>query len=352
MKKVRCKIRCLIQSLWLFAVFFPFISMAQDTQDFLLVVVEQESGKVSFYDSNNGRLAGSVQVEFKPHEIEISQDSKTAFISNFGLEDYDRTIGEPGTSVSVIDIPAMAEKSRFMTYKSEEKNLSGVNISKAPHGVKLRPPLEKELFVNAEVGDSMLVYHPASGQIVRSFPVPPGTHNFIFSPQGDTLWLIAGANGVFRVNPESGEITGHFPTTTPARGLIFTIDQQYLLVSAKNEIYLLHPMQLTLYKHFKDLGVDQIIYSAHTPDGKYILAPCPYDSKVLVIDFETGKVVKRLQAGKAPINVQIDPSGERAFVANALDDHVSVITLKTFAIKPFCKALKPNGMGFAVLSQN
>jgi DNA-binding beta-propeller fold protein YncE len=109
---------------------------------------------------------------------------------------------------------------------------------------------------------------------------------------------------------------------------------------------------MTLYKHFKDLGVDQIIYSAHTPDGKYILAPCPYDSKVLVINFETGKVVKRLQSGKAPINVQITPCGERAFVSNALDDHVSVIDLKTFEIKDFCKALKPNGMGFAVLPQN
>jgi DNA-binding beta-propeller fold protein YncE len=44
--------------------------------------------------------------------------------------------------------------------------------------------------------------------------------------------------------------------------------------------------------------------------------------------------------------VQVSPSSPHAFVANAMDDHLSVIDLNTFEIKPFAKVARPNGILF------
>lgn len=317
-----------------------------------LVVVDQGAGTVSFYNPTDESLLGQVEVGYNPHEVEVSGNGKTAYVSNFGIEDYDHTMGIPGVSISVIDIPAMAERTRFFTNRQAngEPDTSQAGPNRAPHGVKLRPPKEKELFVNVEVGDSMLVFDPATGLITRSFPVPTGTHNFIFSPQGDTLWLFAGPNGIFRINPDTGEETGHFPTGSPARGIIYSAETGRLIVSCENEIYQISLRDLSVSKHFRDLGVKQIIYSGLSPDGKFIMAPCPYDSQVLVVDRKTGHVLHRLTTGKAPIYVQVAPSGTEAFISNALDDHLSVIDLENFAVRPFGGSNRPNGLVFVAVN--
>ena len=103
---------------------------------------------------------------------------------------------------------------------------------------------------------------------------------------------------------------------------------------------------MSLDRHFRDLDVKQIIYSCPTPDDRYILAPCPYDGVVLVIEMESGQVIRRLQTGRAPIYAQIAPDGRHAYIANALDDHLSVIDLETFEVRDFGAATKPNGFAF------
>ena len=62
----------------------------------LLLVVEQSDGAVSFYDEISGDRLNTVRVGLNPHEITVSKDGKTAYVTNFGVQDYDHTIGEPG----------------------------------------------------------------------------------------------------------------------------------------------------------------------------------------------------------------------------------------------------------------
>jgi DNA-binding beta-propeller fold protein YncE len=109
----------------------------------MLTVVEQTAGRISFYDTADGKVVGSIKIGSKPHELNISKDNKTAYATNFGLQDYDETIGVAGTSISVIDIPGRVEKFRLYTFDAEDKK-DFSNIDKAPHGLELRPPEEKQ----------------------------------------------------------------------------------------------------------------------------------------------------------------------------------------------------------------
>ena len=71
---------------------------AAQEKSFTIIVVEYGANRVGFFDSNSGKRIGSVAVGLKPHEIELSTDGKTAYVSNFGISDYDYRIGTPGTA--------------------------------------------------------------------------------------------------------------------------------------------------------------------------------------------------------------------------------------------------------------
>lgn len=298
----------------------------------LLTVVEENAGYVSFYDTVSFKKSGSIKLGFLPHEIAVTKDGKTAYVTNFGIKDYDSGIGMPGASISVIDIPARTEKFRLYTFNpSEHKDYS--QIDSAPHGVKLRPPFENQLYVNMEKGNKIFAYDLNTNKIIKKFNVSPNTHNIFFSPDGKTLWLMAAKDGVIRMNADTGEITGSYASTTPVRGLKYTPDHRYLMVSAVNQVTLIDPITLEIKKQFNNLGVGAILYSDITPDQKYIVAPAPFNNQVLIIEVETGRIIKRLITGLNPIIALIDASGKFAYISNATDKHVTQIDMKNFETK-------------------
>lgn len=319
------------------------ICLAQEKK-YTVVAVEVQGAKLGFYDPNTGKQLGSVAIGFKPHEVEISADGKTAYVANFGIEDYDHRIGTPGTTISVIDIPKMREK-----YKLSTENVKlpdgTVVTGKAPHGIKLRPAREAELFVNTEFGgDLMLVYDVKKRRLKRSFAIPAGAHNFIFSPDGKFLYLFAGANGAFNINPETGETLATMKLSTPVRGLHYTTDNRSIIAAGSVEVALLNPENLAVERRFENLGVGQILYPKPTPDGKYILLPAVLDSLLAVLEISSGKIVHRLKVGAAPIAVAVSPDGGTAYVSSHTDTFFSSIDLKTFEFKKFAGAEGSNGI--------
>jgi DNA-binding beta-propeller fold protein YncE len=330
---------------------FFAISTAYAATHEQLIVVEQSAGSVGFYDALVGKKLGDVQVGFLPHEVTVSKDQKTAYVSNFGLQDYDETIGVPGVSISVLDIPNHSEKYRLYTFDSSQPAVFS-DIDKAPHGIKLRPPEEKQLYVNVEKGDKVLVFDVESKKIIKKFAVDARTHNLIFSPDGKILWLMAGPDGILRLDADNGNVTGQFKLNTPIRGLSYVDNGHLLMVSGANEIVLLDPINLTITKHFENLGVGQLLYSAMTPNGKLIVAPASLDSQAIIIDTATGKVIKHIVTGLDPVTVAISADSQFAYVTNARSDYVTQINLQTFTAKNIQTANGPNGLAIAAMTNS
>jgi DNA-binding beta-propeller fold protein YncE len=316
-----------------------------------LIVVEQSAGSVGFYDALDGKRLGDIQVGFLPHEVTVSKDQKTAYVSNFGLQDYDETIGVPGVSISVIDIPKRVEKYRLFTFDGTQR-ADFSEIDKAPHGVKLRPPEEKQLYVNVEKGDKVLVFDVDSKKIIKKFSVNSHTHNLIFSPDGKILWLIAGLEGLLRLDADTGVVNGQFKLSTPVRSLSYVNGGRLVMVSGANEIVLLNPKDLSVSRRFENLGVGQLLYSAMTPDGKLIVAPAPDASQAIIIDTASGKILKSIVTGLDPVTVVITAEGNYAYVTNARSDYVTQINLKSFQAKNIPTANGPNGIAITDISQS
>jgi len=301
-----------------------------------LVAVQQYRDSVAVFNLKTGAKTAALPIGFKSHEITYDPATRKCFISNFGLEDYDLKIGHTGNVITVID--PFAGKVTGDIYTSPD-----TAHHNGPHGLKVRPGKYHELFVNTEIGgDTMHVFDTRSYKLKRTFALPKGSHNFCFSDDGKILWLMAGANGVYRIDPENGAELQHTPLPSPVRGLLVT--HTSIVASCKNELFLLSKTDLSVIKHFGNLGLQAglILYSNITPDEKYILAPSPFDSVVLAIDANTGQVVQRIKTGDTPINVQIE--GSTAYVSHAKDDYIGTINLKDFSASKILKAFGTNGM--------
>ncbi|MDX0679885.1 ABC transporter substrate-binding protein [Sinorhizobium medicae] len=344
----------------------------------LIVAVEESDSTVGFYDSHTLAETGRVEVGFWPHEIEVSWDGKTAYVTNFGVKDYDEQIGRPGASISVIDVENRCEVRRLFTFHEPHQ----YPTRRAPHGVKLSPE-GKRLYVNVEKEPMMLIFDvtdskrntPVNGFALAKtapaedaafvgiepsleYPLPEGTHNFLFSTDGSTLFVVSGRGGITALDPESGALRYQMQFNAPVRGLVYTPDGKYLIASMRNEIRLLEPTGKefrevkVLDDGGKGLGVGQILYSRPTrPDdgGKYeILAPAVWESQVVFIDPASGAVTGRVHTGLDPIHIAFSPDGTKAYVTHGRSLYVTVIDIAKRAIVDRIRTRGgPNGIAVA-----
>lgn len=332
----------------------------------MLVAVEESDSSVGFYNSSTGEELGRVATGRWPHEIEISKDGSIAYVTNFGLKDYDENIGTPGESISVIDLRSLCEIDRYFTFRDKDELQSW----RAPHGVKLSPD-ESRLYVNVERGDKMLVYdlkdparkipsrilemsthHTAVDSLPDEvFGLPERTHNFIFSHSGEDLFIASGPAGMARLNIKTGRIEETLRRDRSAiRGVSYSTDFQHLIVSGSGELLFVDPATLKVEREFKNLGVRQLLYSKPTPDGKFVLAPAVWEGQLLMIDAERGRVIRRLTVGSDPIHVVIDADGRFAYVSHGRSKYVSVIDINRFQeVRRILTRGGPNGIALAPL---
>ena len=311
-----------------------------------VAVVQEGPGKVVVFPARDPSHQTAVSVGDRPHEIEMAPDGRTAYVSNFGLLEGNHKVGTPGTTISVVDLHHPAERARF-------KLPAGFT---APHGLKLRPPKYRELFTNAEEGSGgMVVFDAVSGTVLRTFPLPPSVHNFLFNADGSALFAFTLTGSVCRIDPESGKVALCVETGSP-RGLAWTADWRYLVVSGKNELLILEPAHLSVVRKIGNLGVGQIFYPSVTPDGRWLLAPAVLDGVVLVVDASTGAVAHRIETG-SPLMIALDPDGKHAWVSNVLvpaglfgpdtkarEGGVVLLDLTTFTTTPIPGIPDTNGL--------
>lgn len=311
---------------------------AGQTSPYSVVVVEEMLGRVTILNSDDPARRVSVAVGFKPHEVVVSPDGKTAFVSDFGLNDADNRDGIAGEAVMAVDIPSA-------TVRLE---LRLPNQLKAPHGLGIRPRHGAELFTNAEQGDEMVVFDGDNGHVKRTFPLPAGVHNFIFSKTGAQIFAFAPGGVIYCLDADSGKIQATRDLGSPVRGLAWTGDERYLLASVRGGVAMLDKESFSTVRDLALPSTTQPFYSAATPDSRLILVPAVFDGEVTVFDARSGAMIRRLRTG-TPLRVVMSPDPDLAYVANVSPrgEEVSVIHLTSLEITHILGLRDVNGLAFS-----
>ena len=327
----------------------------------LVLAVEEGDSSLGFYDSRSRAEVGRVYfghvketqrsvtegrqqsyVGMWPHELEVSPDGKTAFVTHFGLKDYDELIGATGSTISVIDVQQMCETHRLYTFgfdNDDETIEQQYYKYRAPHGVKLQPKTSR-LFVNVEAnldGDNdhhMLVYDLSTNSKtpVAVWKIPEETHNFIFSADGSSLWLFSGRDGVRRYDVGNGASFSppvervHFkPQSGAIRGLTLSADESKLIASGSGEIIVLDPITLGVEQSIAVPGVRQFLYTSITANGRFVLAPAVWEGKVYPIDLQRAKALQPVVLGSDPVHIGFAPGEQVAYVTHGRDNYMSIV---------------------------
>jgi DNA-binding beta-propeller fold protein YncE len=114
------------------------LAAAQTPSPALLVLNKAESALV-IVDPRDGKIVGRVPTGEAPHEVAASTDGQLAFVSNYGSR-------EPGSSISVIDIPGRKELRRF-----------DLGPLRRPHGIAFA---EGKVYFTAETNKLIARYDP------------------------------------------------------------------------------------------------------------------------------------------------------------------------------------------------
>lgn len=298
-----------------------------------LLVLEKAQNTLVIVDPVALRILARVPAGNDPHEVAVSDDGRTAYISNYGAGS-----GFGGNTITVVDLVSRTQ-------------LPAIDLGalRAPHGMAFAGG---KVYFTVENSKAVASYDPATRKIdwvvgtgqdrthmvvvsadaktvfttnvsaatvsiiersaradwrVTNVAVGKGAEGFDLSPDGKELWVANAQDQTISIIDVAGRnVVATIPSTRAANRLKFTIDGRYAFVS--------------------DLG----------------------GNEMLVIDARTRKEFKRIPLAGNSEGILMSPDGTRVYSTMNSHDAVAVIDLKTMAVTGEVKTGRgPDGLAWA-----
>lgn len=336
------------------------LNMALHPSGKMLYVACEASHSVVIIDAQAMRLAGEIKTGGQPHDVTFSPDGKLAYVSN-RLDD----------TISIIDT-------------RRQQVIRTLPVGDEPHGLLMNRPGSRLYVINTGQG-SVSVLDAKSLKEVKRITTSRAPWSLALSPDGKALMVTNNLPyfGEFRATPvseitmvdtEDGLVSQRIQVADAnlLQGVTWHPSGEYALFTlnrTKNLVPMTRLLQGWTITNglgiaWRDGRVDQVLLDepgrcfpdptdvAVTPDGRYALVTSSGDDRVAVVDLarlmamldkatpyertrilpnHLGKptefVVKHINVPTNPRGILVTPDGRFAYVANSLDDSVSVIDL-------------------------
>ncbi len=325
-----------------------------------LYVACEASNTVIVVDAKSQQKVAEIEAGHHPTDVTFSPDGKRAYVSN-RLDD----------TVSVIDV-----HSREM--------VATIEVGDEPHGV-LTDTTGKNLYVLNTSGDSISIIDTKTLKEHRRLSASRGPWSLSRSPNGSDIYVTNTLSRFVEFRcPSASEITiidtGDMmvedrivlPAANLLQGIAWHPSGDFALVTlnrTKNLVPMTRLLQGWTITNglgivWKDGRADQVLLDepglcfpdpadvAITPDGRYALITSSGSNRIAVVDIHklismlessspyerehvfpnhlgkpTDFIVAHIPTRDSPRGVLVSPDGNTAFVANALDDSLTVIDI-------------------------
>jgi DNA-binding beta-propeller fold protein YncE len=298
-----------------------------------LIAIDKRGLRALFLDpSTYAELAG-FDLPARPHEVAISADHRTAYVSIYGSGVYGNN-PQPDHRIVVIDL--------------EQRTLSGtidVQPFLAPHGLMLGA--DGLLFASCDASGVVVVLDPSSGTQPGSIDVGSrGNHMIAMLPDGSKLYAENEDQAAFVsvMDPRERRRTGEVPIPSGALGVCASADGERVLVADGGE-----PRLLVI-----DSGTDRLVDTvrlegyAHpaqrvrcSPDGRYVVVTADQEPLATVLSSDLRQQTT-FEVAPGPMGVAFHPDGQTALVANHGSGRITVVDLAS------ARAVRDFAMGVGV----
>jgi YVTN family beta-propeller protein len=307
-----------------------------------LVVLNKSEHTASLIDPDSGKILAKLPVGRGPHELIISPDGRTAYVSNFGrysnpCPQGDTTCQNAGNTITVLDL---ANRTVKATYDY------GTNTGQ--HGSLISRD-GKHLWVTSETPQSLLEIDTATGKIVNQWMTKQDrSHLVVVTPDEKKFYVTNTVSGSVTVIERPSGSAKVIPIGKGAEAITISPDGSEVWVGlpVDNKIAVISTAKDAVVETIES-GGKQPQRIRFTPDGKDVWVSHVAADTLTVIDAKTKKVVANVGVGKRPQGSAFSPDGKRGYFALSGAGQVAVVDVGARQLlQNYDTGLDPDGIAY------
>ncbi len=298
-----------------------------------LLVLNKDADSVWYLDADTGEHLATVETDFNPHEVALSPDGATAYVTC-----------SLGNSLLFLDNESRSVRDRF--------EHDGFDF---PHGLAVRASAG-ELWLVSTYSSQVFVFDLDTEELLTTFPTGQDkSHMITFGPDERRAYIAnIGDDSVTVVDADDRSPVDHPQVGEGPEGIGIDPDTGEVLVANQDDgnLSVLDPDELAA-EPTALLGSTPIRVVLD-PEGRYAFVPNRESNDVSVVDTEFVRdgerrpwEIARIPVGIWPGGTVFDPAGDRAFVANNKTNDVSVVDAANFEERErYATDYHPDGIAF------
>jgi DNA-binding beta-propeller fold protein YncE len=284
-----------------------------------LFAVDKRGCHARWLDPTTYAELASLELPARPHEVAISADHRTAYVSIYGSGVYGNN-PEPGQQIVVVDL----EKRQVVSSLSVAPFL-------APHGLALGP--DGLLYASCDASGVVAVLDPGAAEVVGSIEVgSKGNHMIAMLPDGSKLYSENEDQGSFVsvMDPRARTRLAEVPIPSGALGLCASSDGGRVLVAdgGKPAVLVIDAREDTLVDTVPLEGYAHPAQRVRcSPDGRYLVVTADQEPLATVLSAADPRQQTTFEVAPGPMGVAFHADGRTALVANHGSGRITVVDL-------------------------
>lgn len=285
-----------------------------------LLAIDKRGCQALFFDPTTLQEVARFDLPARPHELAISPDHRTAYVSIYGSGVYGNN-PRPGQTIAVIDL-------------ERREHIDTVTVSPylAPHGLMLGAG--ELLYASCDTSGVVAVIDLARQAVLGAIEAgSTGNHQIVLLPDGSKLYAENEDQTTFVsvLDPRSRQRRREVPIPHGALGLCATADGRFVLVTDSQE-----PALLVIDTR-SDTLVDTVALKGYahpaqrvrcSPDGRYVVVTADEEPLATVLDAGLTRQ-STFTVADGPMGVAFHPDGRTALVANHGAGRITIADLET-----------------------
>lgn len=246
-----------------------------------------------------------------PHEVAVSPDGRTAYVSNFGRYSVyvpgDTEHDKPGNTITVVDLVDRKVKATF-----------DLGTHTGPHGMIVSHD-GKLVWATTETPQAVLQLDSATGKILHVWNTNQVRSHMIVTTPNETKFYVTNtvSGSVSVIDKATGEVK--IVATGPGtEGIAISPDGKEVWAASRADakISIISTVTDAIVASFPSGGKSPKRME-FTPDGSQVWVTNSGSSQTSVFDAHARELIESLTTSKDPSGVSISPDGRRAYITNS-----------------------------------
>jgi len=279
------------------------------------VIGEKLSGSVGFYHANGMRTA-DVKVGQHPHEMALSADQRTVYVSDNGVV-WMTEDGPGDNTVSIIDLAS-----------HRRTGVIDLGQYRRPHGIAV-DRRTGHIFVTTERPSALVELDPVSRKVVRAFDVKgKAPHIIVLGPRSEFAYTSNDNSGtISAIRLATGEVKV-IPAGKRPQGQALSPDGKFVFITLEddNAIAILDTTKNEIVGRIRTGRSPNRV--AVTPDGKLLVYSMQLAGAVGFADVAARKQIAEVPVGGQTMSIALSPDAQFAYTGIQEHDRISVVSVR------------------------